>query len=164
MRDEIIPGNIVRLAGLTYVVTETPLNLITYSRVPISEPYLGEAIERITCIAGASFMRSDRNCENLRSVFLAEMVARAIKGIVKLQLRAYTQKIKGVSPEFLATIYCEYFNVITGANPKANGILQEDVFEKIRLIYKNRVKIKYILRLFLILSQGKIRKMCHYFS
>jgi F-box and leucine-rich repeat protein 2/20 len=138
LRDEVTLGDNIIMAGVTYEVIDTINRPITYGRFPISTKYLGEPIERLKGIAGAAFMKTDKNGDILRALFLAEMVARAIKGIVRLLLRTYVRKAKGTSPEFLSTIYCEYFNVVTGAHPRANFILQEDIFERIRETYGAR--------------------------
>lgn len=138
LRDEVAVGDVVVLAGVSYDVLETKERPITHSRIPISTKYLGEPAERLEGTAGASFMKAGANSELLRSLFLAEMVARAVKAMVKLMLRSFVRKAKGASPEFLSSLYCEYFNVITGAHPRANLILQEDVFERIREMYGPR--------------------------
>ena len=133
IQDEILNGDIIKIAGFIYSVHESPGNLIRSGRIPIAEVYLGDAIERVSYSSGANFMKTDKNCSDLTTLLLAEMVARAIKELIKLQLRMYAKEVKGTSPEFLPIIYCEYFNVITGSHPNGFKILQEEVFEKIRL-------------------------------
>lgn len=133
LRDEVKNGDILKVAGAVYTVKETPQNPFTHSKIPISQTYLDEDVERVQCVSGSSFMSTEKNSEQLRALFLAEMVARAIKQIIRFMLRSYARKINGTSPDFLCTLYCEYFNIITGAHPKSSVILQEDVFEAIRL-------------------------------
>jgi hypothetical protein len=132
LRDEVKDGDILKVAGAVYTVKETSQNRSTHSKIPISQTYLDEDVERVQCVSGSSFMKTEKNSEQLRALFLAEMVARAIKHIVKFILRSYARKINGTSPDFLSTLYCEYFNVVTGAHPRSSIILQEDVFEAIR--------------------------------
>jgi hypothetical protein len=132
LRDELKEGDVIKVMDFTYTVCPTASNPFTHSRVPISSTYLGEAIERLSCGSAAPFMTTESNSEALRALFLAEMVARAVKHIVRLMLRTYAREIRGTSPDFVATLYCEYFNIITGSHPRSSLVLQEDIFGAVR--------------------------------
>jgi hypothetical protein len=66
----------------------------------------------VTAIVGST--SSDRNCSDLRSIFLAEMIVRAMKVIMRLQLRNYSKNVKGISIQFKGRLLVEFLNVITG--------------------------------------------------
>lgn len=55
-----------------------------------------------------------QNNIDLRTVLLAEMVARAVKGLVRCELRQYARKTGTISAQFVTGTVLEYLNVITG--------------------------------------------------
>ena len=134
LRREVKNGECVRIRGdgahvLEFTILETDAARITHDKLPISVRYTGLSIVDATgSVGGVSF---DRNNAALRSIFLAEMVARALKAIVRLQLRSYSKNVKGISAHFQRQLLVEYFNVVTGSNPQSNHILAEIVFETI---------------------------------
>ena len=50
---------------------------------------------------------SEKNCEELRSVLLGEMVARTVKNLIRVQLRTYARKVKSISRQFIYGIIVE---------------------------------------------------------
>jgi hypothetical protein len=126
LREEISNGDKIEVNGVEFTVTETDRNKITRNTVPLDTKYMGESLNRVFAMGGA--LSSKKNSEDLRSVFLAEMVARAMKNIIRQHLRVYARKEKIVSFSFTSALVCEYFNVVTGASPKANKVLQEEVY------------------------------------
>ena len=135
LRLEVRNGERVCIGGVgvreqQFVITETDTDKITHDRLPISVRYTGESVINATATVGA--VSSEKHCTELRSLFLAEMVGRAMKALIRLLLRSYSRNIKGVSTHFKKRLLVEYFNVITGSNPRSNSVLSENVFETIK--------------------------------
>lgn len=55
-----------------------------------------------------------QNNIDLRTVLLAEMIARAVKGLVRCELKQYARKTGTISTQFATGTVLEYLNVITG--------------------------------------------------
>ena len=121
--------NINGMEGPEFTICETEKCKITHDRLPISICYMGTSVNNATAIVGS--VSSDKHSAELRSIFLAEIVARCLKSLIRLQLRNYSRNIKGVSTHFKGRLLMEYFNVVTGSNPQSNHILIENVFETI---------------------------------
>ena len=99
-------------------------------RLPITKRYTGLSVNKATAVVGA--LSSTAFSHELRAIMLGEMVARAVKGIIRTQLRNYCKVAKGVSLHFKTGVIVEYFNVVTGASARANEVLQEVLFESIK--------------------------------
>ena len=114
MRDEVVNGDVIRVAGNDYIVSETEKKKITASSLPIKEVYMGRSQRSIPARSGK--ISSEKNCEELRSVLLGEMVARTVKKSNSLQLRTYARKVKSISRQFIYGITVEYLNIVTGSH------------------------------------------------
>ena len=67
-------------------------------RLPITKRYTGLSVNKATAVVGA--LSSTSFSHELRAIMLGEMVARAVKGIIRTQLRDYCKVAKGVSLHF----------------------------------------------------------------
>jgi hypothetical protein len=131
-RLEVRIGDVLLIEGRTYTVQENVAenNRLTAKTIPLHKRYNGDSRNKIAARIGAA--GSDKNNESLRTLFLAEMVARALKSIIRLQLRTYTAKEKIISLPFKVSLLAEYFNVVSGASSNANRVLMEAVYETVR--------------------------------
>ena len=105
---------------------------MTHNTVPIDRAYRGENLRGLTAKVGSAAVGTEKNCNALRTVLLAEMVARTVKNIVRVQLRQYAAKNRAVSPEFMTSLLAEYFNVISGASGQSYAIYQHDIYMGVR--------------------------------
>ena len=67
-------------------------------RLPLTQRYTGLSVNKATAVVGA--LSSTAYSHELRAIMLGEMVARAVKGIIRTQLRNYCKVAKGVSLHF----------------------------------------------------------------
>jgi hypothetical protein len=59
------------------------------------------------------------------------MIVRAMKAVMRLQLRNYSKNVKGISIQFKGRLLVEFLNVITGSNLRSQYILDEILYETI---------------------------------
>lgn len=130
LREEIQHGDKLRVEGEIYHVEISESKLLTFRSVPLKETFFGPSRNELKAAAGR--LSSDRYSKELRSIFLAEMIARTVKSMIKLQLRQYGQAFATSNYQFIAETYAEYFNIITGAHAQSHSILEERVFEGVR--------------------------------
>lgn len=117
------------LDGQEFIIKETETDHIAHDKLPLSRKYVGPSINNVTAIVGST--STDKNCSDLRSILLAEMVARAMKAVMRLQLRNYSKNVKGVSIQFKGRLLVDFLNVLTGSNPRSRYILDEILYETI---------------------------------
>ena len=127
LRDEVVNGDIIRVAGNDYVVTETERK-ITASSLPIKEVYMGRSLRSMPARSGK--VSSEKNCEELRSVLLGEIVARTVKNLIRLQLRTYARKVKSISRQFIYGVTVEYLNVVTGSHSSSASRMIDVVLQE----------------------------------
>ena len=130
LRQEVSDGEQIRINGAVYVIHETGRRKITHSQLPISSTYMGESTNGLTACAG--LVADDRHSDELRRLLLAEMLARTVKAIVRLQMRTYNCKYKCSSSQFFASLVCEYLNTLTGSSPQADVLFQQTLCEAVR--------------------------------
>jgi len=130
LRGEVTNGMFIRLAGVMYTVTETDKRKVTHNRIPIGTLFTGLSLRNQEAFAG--HMKTEKNCDDIRSVLLAEMVARTLKNLLRMQLREYAKVEKGISTDFKRSLLCKMFNVATGSDPESNELLMTPVYEGIR--------------------------------
>lgn len=130
LRQEVSDGDSICVAGVVYLIQETPRRKITHAKIPVTERYKGESRHGFTARAGR--VASDEKCEELRSLLLAEMLARTVKALVRLQMRAYNEQYKCLSTQFFCSLVTEYLNVVTGSSPTADVMFQQTLCESIR--------------------------------
>lgn len=136
LRYEVDNGDSLKINGQLYVIEVTNKRKITHNRVPISVLYEGESLNGLTVRAGRA--PTEVNCHELRQVLLAEMVARAIKSIVRFQMRLYNKQYKCTSYQFYRSLVCEYLNAVTGGNPTADELFQHTIVEAVRERFGDR--------------------------
>jgi hypothetical protein len=146
-RLEVRVGDTLLVDGKTYLIQESipdggkkntdgvfeKPNLLTAKTIPINKRCTSESRNKLLARIGACV--SDKNNDILRSLFLAEMVARGIKSLIRLQLRTYCSREKCVTMPFKTCLLAEYFNVVSGASQQANKVLMESVYEVVREKY-----------------------------
>lgn len=130
LREETRSGDKLRIMERDYLIEESLSEKITAQKLPLAEKYFGLSMNRITAMLGR--VSTTKNCSELRSVLLAEMVARTIKHVVKIQLRNYSRKERTINSTFFSTLVCDYINIVTGSNKNANAILQEKIYDGVR--------------------------------
>ena len=130
LREEITNGTEVLLGDTYYTIVETERRKITATKLPIEHLYTGMSQRGLEARAGR--LSEDTECDDIRTVLLAEMVARSLKGLLRLYLRNYLKSEKGMSSDFLRTLYCKYFNIVTGASDESSSFLTGPVFENLR--------------------------------
>ena len=131
MREEVAHGDVIYLNGNTYKVDVTPERPISPRYIPVEPVYLGATTRNARIVCGAAD-RNDENNDSLRSVFLAEIVARTMKQLIRMELRIYAKKTRCISYQVKSSLICEYLNVLTGSGAHASGRLQEQVYEGAR--------------------------------
>jgi hypothetical protein len=132
LRDEVRSGERVKIEGVAEVFTvhETQHTKIGRDRLPVTMRFKGKSMNAVHATVGAT--STDKYCTELRAVLLAEMTARTLKALIRLQLRNYSRKTKAISIHFKVGLICEHFNVVTGSAERANFFLQETVYEAVR--------------------------------
>lgn len=135
LRQEVSDGDSIAVAGVVYLVQETPRRKITHSRIPVTERYKGESKNGFTARAGR--VAIDDKSEELRQLLLAEMLARTIKSLIRLQMRTYNEQYKCLSTQFFCSLVTEYLNIVTGSSPTADVMFQQTLCEAIRERFGN---------------------------
>lgn len=137
LREEVSIGDKIKINDIVYTIKEGEGGLkLTSSHIPIDSKYFGMSVNGIDAYSGNT-TQSESNSDSLRTVLLAEMVARTLKAIVRLQLRSYCKKSQTTSSQFIASLVVEYMNMITGASANANEFLMECVYSGIRERFGN---------------------------
>jgi hypothetical protein len=131
LRNEVENGLTLLIGGKTFTIFETPTRKITHNRLPLKEKYLTLTPMRNENVM-AGRLQSKKNTEYIRTVILAEMMARTLKGILRTYLRMFVKEERTTSTDFLRTMTCRFFNIVTGADPKSNIYFLETVYENIR--------------------------------
>jgi hypothetical protein len=130
VRNEVRNGDKISVLEEIYSVTETVKYKISFDRIPIDRKYLGRPIRGVHAKCG--YIVNESNSHGLRCLFLAEMVARTIKNVMKAYMRNYMHRSKGTSITFMFNLISEFFNVVTGASNSSSRILSDIIFEGIR--------------------------------
>ena len=136
LRDEVFPGYLVRIDNLEFTVVETSTRTIASNAIPINTTHLGKTYKNVKARCGSGSL--DRNSEELRMLFLAEMTARVVKWRIRSHLRNHAQQTLGCSFEFYMQIMCYYLNAITGSSPVSVSIWQEEIYEGLKLRFGKR--------------------------
>lgn len=132
LRQELSNGDKVRIDGAIYEVQETKRNKITSYKIPLSELYLGESRNGRTGMVGRVSDSFVAESEDMRLLLLAEMVARTMKALFRLQLRKYNQEFRCSSRNFCIVVVCEYLNLLTGASASVDQFYREALFDSVR--------------------------------
>ena len=133
LREEVQHGDKIIINGLEnyiFTVKESETIKITPHRIPVQERYTGLSMNRMSGIVGS--VTTTKLCDELRSVFLGEIIARSIKSMIRLQLRDYAKESKGCSLHFKKGLIIEYLNIVTGSNVKSSFMLQEMIYEIVK--------------------------------
>jgi hypothetical protein len=135
LREEVTHGTEVLLGDTYYKIVETDKRKITATKLPLEHLYTGLSLRGLAARAG--LLEEESECEDVRTVLLAEMVARTLKGLLRLYLRDYLKSEKGLSSDFMRTLYCQYFNIVTGASGMCSAFLTGAVCEGLRAKFGN---------------------------
>lgn len=130
LRQEVSNGDRIKINGQYYTIQENSSQKISHNSIPISSIYMGESFNGLTMRAGKAPIET--NCNELRNLFIAEMLARAIKNIIRFQMRIYNKQYKCTSSQFYCSLVCEYLNTVTGGSPSANELFQQTIIESVR--------------------------------
>ena len=134
MRAEMMGGESLRLSEIDAVLKIAEMtekgDQITSNSIPISALFMERSKKGLSGRCGVT--PNESNNEDLRIVLLAEMVARTVKNLIRLELRNYAKKTQTISAQFIAGTILEFLNVVTGAHPQANYYLQNLIYEGIR--------------------------------
>lgn len=130
LRLEVSNGDCITVSGTTYTIQETHKRKITHAKIPISTKYAGESMNNIPASSGG--VSSTHMSYELRTLFLAEMVARVVKNIIRLQMRTYNMQYKCASTTFYTSLIVEYMNVLTGSSTSSDVIIQQTICDSIR--------------------------------
>jgi hypothetical protein len=130
LRQELSDGDSIRVGEDVFVVQETAKRKISHAKVPISATYKGESTNGLTARAGR--IAIEKNCDEMRQVLLAEMLARTVKNLVRLQMRTYNEQYKCTSTQFFSSLVTEYLNVLTGSSPSADVTFQQTLCDAVR--------------------------------
>jgi hypothetical protein len=130
LREEVRNGTEILLGDTFYTIVESDKRKITATKLPIEILYTGLSERGLQARAG--LLKDEVECEDVRTVLLAEMVARTLKSLLRLYLRDYLKSEKGASSDFMRTLYCKYFNIATGASEISNSFLTGPVYEALR--------------------------------
>ena len=130
LRQEVSDGDRISICGETYLIQETARRKITHAKLPITATYNGNSTNGLVARAGKTEIDGISN--ELRQLFLAEMIARTIKALVRLQMRTYNQQYLCTSTQFYRALVTEYLNIATGSNPNADVTFQQTLCDSVR--------------------------------
>ena len=131
MRQEVALGEKLKVCNQLFEIAESKKYKLTAGQIRLSTFYEGESMNGLEVFVGS--LKTDENSHELRLVFLGEMVARSVKSMIRLQMRAYSNKYKCSSTQYFRSLVCEYLNIISGGSPVADDVYQQSIYDNVRL-------------------------------
>lgn len=124
-RLELHRGARLLVAGRVFHVTRDATRPFTASECPVDETYEGLSTNEMACFTGE--VRDARNSRAMRLALLAEMVARAAKGLLRFALRR-SAKMHGFCVASVGAVFAvDLLNAVTGAHRRADAVWQEEL-------------------------------------